>query len=78
MYLKVMLVERAIDGTGSNPRDALYQTSNDVKVIHKFLKDHRTAKIVVVINTHCEDNGYFVWTGSSDETYRSCSLLEVR
>ncbi|KAF9642917.1 hypothetical protein BDM02DRAFT_3132771 [Thelephora ganbajun] len=35
------------------------------------------AKIVTIIHTHCLDNGFFVWTGDSPETYHACSLLEI-
>ena len=43
----------------------------------EFLKAHRTAKIVVVIDTHCLDNRYFVYTGDSADEYKACSLKEV-
>jgi hypothetical protein len=45
--------------------------------VEEFLTKHRTAKIVVVIDTHCMDNGYFVYTGESPEQYQACSLKEV-
>lgn len=43
----------------------------------EFLKRHITAKIVVVINTHCMDSGDFVWAGHDAMTYRVCTLLDV-
>src|ERR1700753_3911595 len=43
----------------------------------KFLKTYSTAKIVVVIETHCIENGRFVWRGHSPTTYEACSLFEV-
>ena len=43
-----------------------------------FLKDHPTAKIIVIIDTHClEESGAFIWTGDSPETYRGSSLRRV-
>lgn len=73
-----MLVERAIDGTDAIAMDGLYTKSKDVSLAEKFLRTHKTAKIITVINTHCLDNGYFVWTGNSSDDYCACSLLEVR
>jgi len=43
----------------------------------RFLKAYTMAKIVVVIDTHCLENGFFVWEGDSPTTYAACSLLEV-
>ena len=42
-----------------------------------FLRAHPVAKIVVVINMHCIDNGAFVYAGNNPNTYKACSLLEV-
>lgn len=54
------------------------KVSVSVKEIEDFLNYYPTAKIVVVIETHCLENGRFVWTGESPTTYEACSLLEVR
>ena len=35
------------------------------------------AKIIVVVDTHCLENGSFVWTGDRPTAYEGCSLLEV-
>jgi hypothetical protein len=43
-----------------------------------FLRRHPTAKIVVAIDTHCLENGAFVYTGNSPPTYEACFLPEVR
>jgi len=43
----------------------------------KFLSSHLTAKIVVVVDTHCLDNGFLVYTGASTESYKACTLKEV-
>ena len=46
--------------------------------VTKFLKKHPTAKIVLVVDTHClQETGGFVWQGSKDEV-RACALWEVR
>ena len=42
-----------------------------------FLARYTTAKIIVVIDTHCVENGAFLWTGDSSVTFQSCSLLEA-
>lgn len=43
-----------------------------------FLKKRQAAKIVVVVDTHCLDNGAFVYEGSTPQTYSGCRLEEVR
>ena len=42
-----------------------------------FLKLHETARIVVIIDTHCLENSAFVWAGNSLDTYKGCFLYEV-
>ena len=42
-----------------------------------FFKRHPTAKIIVVIDTHCIENGGFVYAGNSPQTFQACLLPEV-
>jgi hypothetical protein len=45
--------------------------------ITKFLATHPSAKIVLVVDTHClQETGAFVWAGAKDETL-ACTLWEV-
>lgn len=39
---------------------------------------HTTAKVVVIIDSHAMDNGYFAWTGTKGGHISACSLLQVR
>ena len=44
----------------------------------RFLAANKTAKIVVVIDTHClEETGSFVWRGSEPCDYEACLLPHV-
>jgi len=52
-------------------------TTTTPAMAEELLERYPTAKIVVVIDTHCLDNGYFVYTGNSPETYKACSLKEA-
>jgi hypothetical protein len=52
--------------------------SDPVGEAERFLKRFPTAKIVIILDTHSVENGAFVWSGSSPETYRTCYMLEVR
>ena len=48
--------------------------------ITKFLTQHPTAKIVVVIDTHCfQENGLFVWSPGEGEqpSPEGCTLWDV-
>lgn len=51
--------------------------SSTKKQISDFLGRHPTAKIVLIVDTHCLDNGAFVYEGHSPETYKGCRLEEV-
>ena len=74
-----MFIEQAIDGGGKQVIDGLAKGSKGPTQIRQFLKDHESAKIIIIIDTHCLPSGGFVWkTGSNYETYGECSLLEVR
>ena len=49
-----------------------------VDKIAEFLKKYPTAKIVIVVDTHClEESGAFIWKGTTPDSYRACSLKEV-
>jgi len=72
-----MFVERSVDGTPLDPNDDLFKMSKDTSLAEHFLNAHPMAKIVVIVDTHCLENGFFVWTGNSEDEYRACSLLEV-
>jgi hypothetical protein len=44
---------------------------------HAFLKHHQTAKIIIVIDTHSlEEDGAFVWGGTSG-SYKGCKLQQI-
>ena len=45
----------------------------------EFLARFKTAKIVVVFDTHSVDNGAFIWRGNSADksSLESCYMLEV-
>lgn|ERR1700679_431320 len=73
-----MFVERSIDGSPIDPNDDKYEKTNDTSHAERFLKAYPMAKIVVVIDTHCLDNGTFVWKGATPVEYDSCTLLDVR
>jgi hypothetical protein len=43
-----------------------------------FLDRYKSAKIVVIVDTHCLEGGFFVYTGSSPADYLACGLEEVQ
>jgi hypothetical protein len=50
-----------------------------VEDIEVFLGKYETAKIVVILDTHCENNGRFIYGCTEGTTdYKACSLKEVR
>jgi hypothetical protein len=42
-----------------------------------FLDTHPTAKIVIIIDTHCLENGAFVWRGCDPVSFEACYMPEV-
>jgi len=74
-----MLVETSLSNTQDEDpgENEFYKVTNNTKTAEGFLKAHRTAKIVIVIDTHCIENGFFIYKGDSPENYAACSLLEV-
>jgi hypothetical protein len=63
-------------GTRSRPRKAGIRSPADD--VGDFLDQHTTAKIVVIVDTHClEETGSFIYKGSTPETYEACRMKEV-
>ena len=48
-----------------------------VKVVDKFLECYTTAKIIIVIDTHAVENGWFAYGGDTPSDYKTCCLEEV-
>ena len=67
------------DGANGDPDpDVIHESlENPVAGAKAFLDGHPLAKIVVVIDTHSESNGSFIWGGNSPETYKTCSMNDV-
>lgn len=51
--------------------------TSSVEEVTRFLNKYKTAKIVVAIDTHSLDNGFFAFEGNSATSYKACSMLEV-
>ena len=50
----------------------------DIEAAGAFLKQHKTAKIVVSIDTHClEENGLLVWSEANKNSVGVCTLQKV-
>jgi hypothetical protein len=56
------------------------KTDNDQAPIAEFvefLEKYETAKTAIVVETHCLENGTFVWRGDEPANYPACSLSEM-
>ena len=73
---------QGLAGTVSNRKKKgknVARDNNDVvDQVGKFLDDWEAARIVVILKTHCLENGRFVWKGDKPENYTACSLKEVQ
>lgn len=79
MRMDVSLEGKATDTavTKKPKAKAVTKTKAPIANVVEFLNDHQTAKIIVIIEAHCLENGSFVWTGDTPVTYQGCQLLEV-
>ena len=59
------------------PKQAVKKMKNPNGEVEEFLQEHKTAKIVVIIETHLMENGRFIWCGHNPDTYKVCTLWEV-
>lgn len=73
--LDVAAEQAANDGNIGNDDKTI--RTNSSKAAESFLEEFPYAKIVVIIDTHCLENGFFVWRGNSRKTYEACPLLAV-
>lgn len=65
---------------GENPEggnDELEQLKEPTREARAFLDKHPMAKIIIVVDAHCMDNGFFVYEGDSAETFKGCPMSEV-
>jgi len=75
MYIEHVLGAENTKANG--PEDEAYDVTDDPGAAMAFLKARPTAKIVIVIDTHCLENGFFTYVGDDPVSLRGCSLLEV-
>jgi len=54
-----------------------YCDEESSEAARKFLKAHKHAKIIVVIDAHCLEDGLFIWKGHDQVSYETCTLWEV-
>jgi len=64
------------DGDGDDVDDPMIRTKSSLAA-EDFMKEFPTAKIVVVIDTHCSESGFFLWKGDRNGDYETSPLLPV-
>ena len=57
--------------------DSMEEVPDPAKCARTFLAEHRSAKILVVVDAHCIENGFFVYAGNHPTLYEACSPGEV-
>ena len=78
MLDQALLVKLALDREGKKYNAKLH--SRKMKEVEQFLVTHPTAKLLIVVSTHCiEETGFFVYGGSSKQrNLMSCHFGRVR
>ena len=89
-YLQILYLEVDLDTTKGedrtiDPEDDLSQHTNvkgvkakkDMRATSSSFKEHPTAKMITVINSHGLDNGFFAWKRTPGGEVEACRLYEV-
>jgi hypothetical protein len=66
-----------LGGVGNHCPEGSIEVANPAAAAEEFLEQHKSAKIIVVIDTHCLENGAFVYDGQSPENYKACFINRV-
>ena len=74
-----MLLDIRLDGSDHGTVNMTqYGSRVGSEAVGRFLATHTTAKIVVIVDTHClEETGYFVWKGTQPNNYEICTMKLV-
>jgi len=75
MYVEHVL--GAEDAKANEDGDEAFDVIDDSGAALRFLDTRPTARILIIIDTHCLENGYFTYIGNNPVAYETCSLLEV-
>jgi hypothetical protein len=58
--------------------DKSQEIGRDLAMADAFLKRHPTAKIIVIVDTHClAETGFFIWGGTDAASYKASCLEDV-
>lgn len=73
------MVSIPLNGDWSEPGKKKKKKSLPHPEVSTFLDKHPTAKIIVIVDTHClQETSMFIWKGSSEAgDLDSCTLLGV-
>ncbi|KAF9789555.1 hypothetical protein BJ322DRAFT_1177906 [Thelephora terrestris] len=72
----VKFMDRSLQHTSGENDERLTGSQAAADAI-EFLEANPYAKIVVIIDTHAAENGYFVWAKDANGDYQACLLLEI-
>lgn len=76
-----MYVEHTLGAEGTNtkePGDDAFEVIEDSSAAMEFLERHPSGLLLLAIDTHSLDNGFFTYTGNDPASLMGCGLLEVR
>ena len=77
--LQLIHLNIVLDGTTTgNVVTSIKAGMVDPSTVVQFLTRHKTAKIVVIVDTHClAEDGRFIWRRNKDESFEACTMKEV-
>ena len=75
---QIRLLEVLLDGSRHGRVNTTQGVGRvDANEAGTFLDTHPTAKIIIIIDAHCLENGAFVWTGNDPVSFQGCYMPEV-
>ena len=79
---QLLLMEVALDVDNTpldddNDNNGTATVTRSSRAAERFLADFPLARIVVVIDTHCPESGFFLWTEDSKGNFETTPLLPV-
>lgn len=79
MFISIKLGGTTNDlNTGDSDEPLQQKLPETFPEIDNFMIQHPSAKIVLVVDTHClQDSGAFICSGDGPKSYAPCTLWEV-
>ena len=66
-----------LPGDDHEANDQATTITRDPRAAERFLKEFANYKLVIIVDTHCAESGFFLWKGKIDGEFETSPLLPV-